>query len=143
MSGLKVSRGAAAVALMCLTAFAQPAFAARNQETITQFTVKAEEFTARDTGRIVTAEIGMLKAFLAEAQQLLAQEEEEDLALALQRVQSAAEHIDAELSRADVEDQSNKAQSRAEAKEAELAKLNGEIKALEKDRAALEAGGAH
>lgn len=140
---LRMSRGAAVATILCLTALAQPALAAPKQEVINQFTVKAEEFAARDTGRIVTAEIGMLKAFLAEAQNLLAQEEEEDLALALDRVKAAAELVDAELARADVEDQSNKALARAEAKEAELAKLNEETKALQKEREALEAGGAH
>lgn len=140
---LRMSRGPAVATILCLTALAQPALAAPKQEVINQFTVKAEEFAARDTGRIVTAEIGMLKAFLAEAQNLLAQEEEEDLALALDRVKAAAELVDAELARADVEDQSNKAQARAEAKESELAKLNEETKALQKEREALEAGGAH
>lgn len=139
---LRLSRGAATVVFLGLTALALPALGASKRETINQFTVKAEEFAARDAGKIVTAEIGMLKAFLAEAQNYLAQEEEEDLALALDRVKAVAELIDAELARADIEDQATKAQGRAEAKEAELAKVNEEIKALQKDREAVEAGGA-
>lgn len=136
------SRGLAAAILLGLVAVAAPASAAPKKEQVNQYTVKAEEFAARDTGKIVTAEIGWLKAFLDEARTALTQEEDEDFDAAINRVKAASDLIEAELARADVEDQANKAQGRAEAKEAELAKLNAEIQSLEKERAALEAGGA-
>ncbi len=136
----RMSRGALAAVVLCISL---PAFGASKQETINQFTVKAEEFTARDTTKAVTAEIGLLKAFLAEAQNYLAQDEPDDLDLALTRVRTAAELIDAELGRVEAETVATAAEARALAKEAELGKLNTEIKALEKERAAIEAGGAH
>ncbi|MCK6571471.1 hypothetical protein L6V77_10310 [Myxococcota bacterium] len=136
----RMSRGALAAVVLCISL---PAFGASKQETINQFTVKAEEFTARDTTKAVTAEIGLLKAFLAEAQNYLAQDEPEDLDLALARVRTAADLIDAELGRVEAETVATAAEARALAKEAELGKLNTEIKALEKERAAIEAGGAH
>jgi hypothetical protein len=136
----RMSRGAIAAAVLCISL---PAFGASKQETINQFTVKAEEFTARDSTKAVTAEIGLLKAFLAEAQNYLAQDEPEDLDLALSRVRTAAELIDAELARVEAETVATAAEAKALAKEADLGKLNTEIKALEKERAALEAGGAH
>jgi len=136
----RMSRGALAAVVLCISL---PAFGASKQETINQFTVKAEEFTARDTTKAVTAEIGLLKAFLAEAQNYLAQDEPDDLDLALTRVRTAAELIDAELGRVEAETVATAAEARALAKEAELGKLNTEIKALEKERSAIEAGGAH
>lgn len=135
---LQLGCGAAAAAVLCL---ASPALAERKQERINQYTVKAEEFSTRDTHKVVTAEIGLLKAFLAEAQQYLAQDEEEDLDLALDRIKAVAELIDSEIARADVEDQAMKAQARAEAKEAELKKLEDEIARLTRERETIEAGG--
>ncbi len=128
------------VAFVAAFALALPAFAAKKQEFINQYTVKAEELSAKDTGKVVTAEIGLLKAFLAEAQNYLAQDEDEDLDLAMTRVKAAAELVEAELARFDVEDQATKAQGRADAKEAEVAKVNEEIKQLETERAAIEGG---
>lgn len=135
---LRLACGTVTAAILCL---APPAFAERKQERIHQYNAKAEEFSARDTHKVVTADIGLLKSFLAEAQNYLAQEEEEDLELALDRIKAAAEFIEAEIARADAEDTAMKAQQRTEAKEAELNKIESEISRLTKERETIEAGG--
>ena len=57
------------LALLLLGLAAGPAFGnKKKQEQIAQLTVKTEELQARDTKKVVTQEIGLLRAWLNEAQ---------------------------------------------------------------------------
>jgi hypothetical protein len=111
------------------------------QDTITAYTVKAQEFEARDEARIATHEVGTLRAWLGEAQAYLAQDNEALLEQALDRIESQARLIEALIARAAAEDAATKAHAQADAREKEAALMRNAAFELEQKLAELEKQG--
>jgi hypothetical protein len=123
-----------AVLLSAGTAFAGP------KKDIEDLMVRAEEYSAKDSTKAVTQEVGLLRAWLTEARAFYEQEDEDEVKIALARARAAAQCIDATLQRADAEAAARQAETRAEAKEKQVAEQIAATRQLEREREAIEKG---
>lgn len=130
------------LALLLLGLAAGPAFGSKKkQEQIAQLTVKAEELQARDAKKVVTQEIGLLRAWLAEAQAYLVEDEEDELKQAMDRATAQARLIGALLDQVEAEDAARKAHEKADAREKQVLETRNEAFELERKKSALEKEG--
>jgi hypothetical protein len=130
------------LALLLLGLAAGPAFGSKKkQEQIAQLTVKAEELQARDAKKVVIQEIGLLRAWLAEAQAYLVEDEEDELKQAMDRATAQARLIGALLDQVEAEDAARKAHEKADAREKQVLQTRNEAFELERKKSALEKEG--
>ncbi len=112
---------------------------AQAQTSIQSHTVTLQQLGERDERRVATAEFGMARAWLGEAQSYVDnRRKREQLEWALDRLDAVMPLIEALILRAKAEDAASAAISRAEAKEAELRRVEDELDALHDRHVALE-----
>ena len=122
-------------ALLMLTA----SFALANPASlIARYSAEARAVEARDTNRVATSEIGVLREWLGEAQAYLRAEEEDDLKRTLRRVRVQARLIHALLDRAEAEESARAAHGRADGLEREAASTRKAAFELERTLAEME-----
>lgn len=138
--GPQVAAYAVALSMLGLTSTAAakkpPAEA---QASIQSHTVTLQKLSERDERRVATAEIGMAHGWLGEAQSYVDnRRKREQLDWALDRLGAVMPLIEALLLRADAEEAATAAIARADAKAAEVRRVEEEVEALRRRRAALE-----
>lgn len=112
---------------------------AQAQTSIQSHTVTLQQLGERDERRVATAEFGMARAWLGEAQSYVDnRRKREQLGWALDRLDAVIPLIEALILRAKAEDAASAAISRADAKEAELRRVEDELDQLRERRVALE-----
>jgi len=113
--------------------------AAEAQESIQSHTVTLQQLGERDERRVATAEFGMARAWLGEAQSYVdSRRKREQLGWALARLDAVMPLIDALILRAEAEDAASAASARVDAKEAEVDRVEDEVDELRNRRDALE-----
>ena len=109
------------------------------QTSIQSHTVTLQKLGERDERRVATAEFGMARAWLGEAQSYVDnRRKREQLGWALDRLDAVMPLIEALILRAKAEDAASAAISRADAKEAEVRRVEDEVDDLRERRVALE-----
>lgn len=138
--GSQVAAYAVALSMLGLTSTAAakkpPAEA---QASIQSHTVTLTKLSERDERRVATAEIGMAHGWLGEAQSYVDnRRKREQLGWALDRLSAVMPLIEALILRADAEEAATAAIARADAKAAEVSRVEAEVEELRRRRAALE-----
>ncbi len=108
-----------------------------DQESINRFTVQVQSVESRDSGKVLTTELGLAKAWLGEAQAQLTQEEEEGLARTTKRIAAVVNLMNAKLAKLADEQKAAAARKAAAAAQGSLAKTRAEVAALNQQLTAL------
>ena len=122
--------------------FAVPALASgKARKKIEEYTIAAQRLETGDAGKVATGEIGTLRAWLNEANAYLAQDDDELLDQALDRVTVQVALIEAMLARHKAEEAANAVHEQADAQEKEMLKARNRAAELERRQAELEKKG--
>jgi len=113
--------------------------AVESQASIQSHTVTLQKLGERDERRVATAEFGMARSWLGEAQSYVDnRRKREELGWALDRLDAIMPLIDALILRSEAETAASLASARADAKEAEVRQVEAEIDENRARRDALE-----